>query len=131
MTNPQKSRRPRRIAFAIAGAFFAAAALPWPAEAGGPAVQSIGQCPSGYFCVWSGTSFTGSIWKTNVTSSYRSIGLSTIRSLYNHRTKRTFFYELSGGGGLSDCYNPGDQYASLTGWRTTANSVYLSTNTLC
>lgn len=130
MTNPQKYRRPRRIAFTIVSAFLAAA-LPWPAQASGPAVQSIGQCPSGYFCVWSGTSYTGTIWKTSVTSSYTSIGPSTIRSLYNNRTKRTFLYELSGGGGISSCYAPGAQYSSLAGWRTSANSVYLSTTTLC
>ncbi|GAA3525141.1 hypothetical protein GCM10022234_22620 [Aeromicrobium panaciterrae] len=94
-------------------------------------IQTIGQCPSGYFCVWSGTNFTGTIWKTNTTSSYKSIGPSTIHSLYNNRTKRSTLYELSGGGGLSDCYNAGEQYSSLSGWRITANSVYLSTTTLC
>ena len=130
MTNPQRSRRPRRTALAVVVASLATA-LPGPAAGEGASIESIGQCPSGYFCVWSGKNFTGTIWKTNTTSSYRSITPSTIHSLYNNRTKRSTLYELTGGGGLSDCYNAGEQYSSLAGWRTTANSVYLSTTTLC
>lgn len=130
MTNSKKSRRTRRITLtAIAAAL--ASTVPGPAGADDVDVQSIGQCPSGYFCVWSGTNFTGTIWKTNTTNSYKSIGPSTIHSLYNNRTKRSTLYELAGGGGLSDCYNAGEQYSSLAGWRTTANSTYLSTTTLC
>lgn len=99
-----------------------------PAVAG---VESMGQCPSGRMCVWSGTSFTGTMQSFSTTGTYLSINLSTIRSAYNNRTKRTYLDELPNGGGNYSCFGAGDSDSSLSTWQLTAQAVYLSTYTNC
>lgn len=96
-----------------------------------PAPRSIGQCDSGYFCVWSAANYTGSFQQFSATSSYRSISLSTVNSLYNRRSDRTFLYEGSTGTGSSSCYQPSAKVANLSGWRENAQTVWLSTVTNC
>ena len=93
--------------------------------------MSLSQCYSGYFCIWSGTNYTGSIQRFSSTGSYRSINLSTVRSLYNRRSARTFLHEASDGSAHYSCYPPGAQWSDLTGWRQTAEAVWLSTVTSC
>jgi len=93
--------------------------------------MSLSQCYSGYFCIWSGTNYTGSIQRFSSTGSYRSINLSTVRSLYNRRSARTFLHEAANGSAHYSCYPPGARWADLTGWRQTAEAVWLSTVTSC
>jgi hypothetical protein len=93
--------------------------------------MSLSQCYSGYFCVWSGTNYTGSIQRFSSTGSYRSINLSTVRSLYNRRSARTFLHEAADGTARYSCYGPGQRSSDLTGWRQTAEAVWLSTVTSC
>ncbi|MFC5677145.1 peptidase inhibitor family I36 protein [Aeromicrobium endophyticum] len=107
--------------------------------AGGPAVSSTdtplmrarSDCPSGSFCVWSGTSFTGSFKKLSTTNAYLAIDLSSTRSYYNHRSQRTWFHEQSDGSGSKICVDPGVSRASTSGWATSAEAAYLATVTSC
>lgn len=112
-----------------------AAALLGPAPPAGSTepsgTESLSQCPSGYFCVWSGTNYTGSMQQFSATGSYKQITLSTIRSLYNRRSARTYLHETSGGSGYHSCYGPGATSSSLLGWRQTAEAAWLSTVTSC
>jgi hypothetical protein len=93
--------------------------------------MSLSQCYSGYFCIWSGTNYTGSIQRFSSTGSYRSITLSTVRSLYNRRSARTFLHEAADGSEHYSCYAPGQRSADLAGWRQNAEAVWLSTVTSC
>lgn len=93
--------------------------------------RSIGQCDSGYFCLWSGTNYSGAFQQFSVKSSYRQISLSTVNSLYNRRVDRTYLYEGSDGSGSYTCYPDHAQVANLIGWRENAQAVWLSTVTNC
>ncbi|MEO6471616.1 MAG: peptidase inhibitor family I36 protein [Aeromicrobium sp.] len=116
---------------ASAAMFVALGSIPAVANASGASTNSLSSCPSGYLCLWSGTSYTGTIQKFSSTGSYHAITLPTTGSLYNNRTKRSNVYEGSGGSGVWACFNPGAKNAALSGWLTSAGSVYLSTSTNC
>lgn len=96
-----------------------------------PVPRSIGQCSSGYFCIWSGTSYTGSFQQFSAANSYRPVTLSTVNSLYNHRSDRTYLHEVSDGSGSYSCYGPGAHVTNLSGWREHAKAVWLSAVTNC
>ena len=82
-------------------------------------------------CVWTGTQYTGSMWRTSATGTYTAIGPATIRSYFNNRSKRTYLHEQPDGGGVFACLKAGAKSASLSGWTLHAESVYLSTYTSC
>lgn len=96
-----------------------------------PAAASKGQCPSGRMCVWSGTNFTGAMESFSSTGSYLGIDLSTSRSAFNNRSKRTYLNRQSNGSGYYSCFGPGNSDSSLSGWQLSAEAVYLSTYTNC
>lgn len=112
-------------------AVFATALSGATAASAAPTPSSIGQCTSGYFCIWSAADYGGSFQQFSATSSYRQIALSSVNSLYNRRSDRTYLYEGSNGTGSLSCYGPGAKVANLSGWRETARSVWLSTVTNC
>ncbi|VXB03751.1 peptidase inhibitor family I36 protein [Aeromicrobium sp. 9AM] len=97
----------------------------------GPADAAIGDCPSGYMCLWSQPNYSGTIKKINATGSYKAIGLSTVESYYNHRSKRTWLHSTTDGSGSYVCLDPGDRASSLSGWQDNAKAVYLATITNC
>lgn len=98
----------------------------------GSASAESSDCPSGYMCLWSGASYTGSIVKISTTGSYRPIGLSSVESYYNHRTKRTWLHEKADGSGSYTCLDPGEKKASgLSGWMDNPKAVWLATITNC
>jgi hypothetical protein len=130
MTTIRKNRRSRRIAIAIA-ASFVAVPIATAASAISESTQVLSDCPSGYMCVWSGSNYSGTMWKTNTTSTYKAIGPSSIDSYYNNRSKRSYLHELANGSGVYTCLSAGAKSSNLSGWTTTAEAVYLSTSTLC
>lgn len=101
------------------------------AEADPMSPESLSQCPTGYMCIWSGTNYTGTIQKFSTAGKYSPILLSASNSLYNHRSKRTYFHEESNGSGIYTCLDPGKKKASLSGWSVHAEAVWLSTTTGC
>jgi hypothetical protein len=119
----------RNLAASTVGALFAAHPMPSQAAVVTPAAQS--SCPSGNFCVWSGTNFTGQIQKISTSNSYKAISLSSVNSHYNNRTKRTWLHEDLDGGGSTTCIKPGVAKLSTSGWQTTADAAYLATITTC
>lgn len=88
-------------------------------------------CPSGYMCLWSQPSYSGTMKKISTTGSYKSIGLATVESYYNNRSKRTWLHEKIDGSGDDVCLNPGARDGSLSGWQDNAKAVYLATITNC
>lgn len=82
-------------------------------------------------CLWSGTSYSGSMQKVSATGSYKAITLTTVNSVYNHRVDRSYIHEQSDGSGVYACYNPGDRNANVDGWLEDAEAVYLSTASNC
>jgi|GEM_PF-6401912 len=95
------------------------------------APRAKSDCASGYFCVWTGTNYTGTIQRISATNAYRAVTLSTTRSYYNHRSKRTWLHQALDGSGSHVCINPGVSKASTSGWQATANAVYLATIANC
>lgn len=93
--------------------------------------DSVSQCPSGYLCLWTGASYTGSFTKYSSTSGYRVVTYSTVKSMWNNRSKRSYFYSGSSGSGSSQCYGPGVKTGNLGGWQSSPNSVHLSLTTNC
>jgi hypothetical protein len=119
----------RTLSTAVIGVVVAA--QPNVAHAADVTPSLLSDCPSGYFCVWSGTNYTGTIQRFAATNAYRTISLSATKSYYNHRSQRTWLHEDPDGGGSSTCINPGASKTSTTGWQTTAEAVYLATVTNC
>jgi hypothetical protein len=102
-----------------------------PARGSEVTTNSLSQCTSGYMCVWSGATYTGTLQKFSSTGSYKSVSLSSINSLYNHRSDRSYVHEQSDGSGVFACYNPGQKSANVSGWIESAEAVYLSTSASC
>ena len=96
-----------------------------------PVSAIASECPSGYLCVWSGTSFTSTMKKFSATSQYTSIGLNANQAIYNNRSKRAFLEQQKSGSDVSLCLAPGESRSNLSGWQETAQGVYLSTATAC
>lgn len=82
-------------------------------------------------CVWSGTNYSGTIQKFSATGGYKPITLSTVNSVYNRRSSRSYIHEQSDGTGVYACYNPGSMSSNVGGWVENAEAVYLSTATNC
>jgi hypothetical protein len=130
--NTIRSAKPRRLSKASFIALLAIAGSLGPATAAEQSsTTSISQCPSGYMCVWTGTSYSGTMQKFIGSGSYRSINFARINSAYNRRADRTFIHEESDGSGVYACYSPGERNANLSGWVEYAEAVYLSTATNC
>lgn len=93
--------------------------------------RAMSQCPSGNFCVWTGTTFTGDVQKIDDVETYVAIQDDPIRSAYNNRSKRTYLNDGPGHSSTYSCFGAGDWDASLSTWQLSAQSVYLSTYTNC
>lgn len=122
-----KNQRRKFATIAIAAAS-SAAILAGTAES---ATAASSDCPSGYMCVWSSSAYSGTLKKFSASSTYLSIGLASVGSYYNHRSKRSYLHESVTGSARSKCVNPGVKSASASGWQTGAKAVYLSTTTNC
>lgn len=92
---------------------------------------ALSECPSGNFCVWAGTNFSGAMQRISTTNAYREISLAATKSYYNNRTKRTWLHDSPDGSGSTVCIGPGAQKVITTGWQTTAEAAYLATITNC
>jgi hypothetical protein len=92
---------------------------------------AAGDCPSGYMCLWSQPSYSGAMKKISTTGSYKSIGLTTVESYYNNRSKRRWLHEALDGSGQYVCLDPGARASSLSGWQDNAKAVYLAMITNC
>lgn len=96
-----------------------------------PAEAAATTCASGYMCLWSKPNYRGTIKKISATNAYKSIGLETVGSYHNNRSKRTWLHATSNGSGTYTCVKPGARAAALSGWQTSAKAVYLATITDC
>ncbi|MCW2829599.1 MAG: hypothetical protein JWP31_291 [Aeromicrobium sp.] len=96
-----------------------------------PANAALSDCPSGYICLWTGSQYTGSMRKVSTTGSYQSIGLASVNSYYNHRSRRTWLHATTDGSGTYSCLAPGARSGNVSGWQESAKAVYLSTVTNC
>lgn len=88
-------------------------------------------CPSGYLCVWSGASYSGTMKKFSATGQFTVVDLSTKQSIYNNRSKRALLEKQRSGSDVNLCLAPGASRSNLSGWQETAEGVYLSTATTC
>jgi len=96
-----------------------------------PASAAASECPSGYLCVWSGTSYSGTMKKFSTTGQFTVVDLNTKQSIYNNRSKRALLEKQRSGSDVNLCLAPGESRSNLSGWQETAQGVYLSTATTC
>lgn len=96
-----------------------------------PAAAGRSECPSGNFCVWENVNYGGKIQKIYVADTYTKITLSTTKSYYNNRVKRTWYHATTNGTGSYDCIPAGTSDASTSGWQSTAKSAYPSSKASC
>lgn len=123
----------RFIAMSASGLMAAGLTFLGPAGSSLAATDSpnaLSQCPSGYFCLWSGTNYDGDLVfmarGTGVWFHLPAFGVTSFHSLYNHRSDRIFLH-ASGTGAPEQCYNAGDQARNFGPWYSTAQDVYLAT----
>jgi hypothetical protein len=90
---------------------------------------SISDCRSGYTCIWSSSLYTGTLVQYRLPGQYIALPSFSIGSYANRYEKRATFYETIGGGGHSTCAPPGTQNAAVSGWLTSARSLYQNTTT--
>jgi len=121
-----RTRRASRLAVTLLIAAASLVAVEAPASAG---VKST--CPSGYFCVWTGTDYNGSRYQFRNVDDYNRINADPIRSAYNNRSKRTYLNQGTGSSSTYSCFGPRDSDRSLSGWQVHANSAFLSIYTNC
>jgi hypothetical protein len=88
---------------------------------------ALSQCVAGAFCVWSGTSGTGTFTSTTSTS-WRDLGISPVLSVWNRSSNAARIASGSAGTGTSVCYAPGDYVASTS---VDAGSFRLLLGTAC
>lgn len=96
-----------------------------------PANASSSDCASGYMCVWSAGVYSGTMKRFSATGYWAPIGLSSVGSYYNHRTRRVLMSEYSNGSGRVICIDAGEKLAFTSGWLTHPGAVYLSTASFC
>ena len=114
-----------RLGAVFLGAFLTVSGVSTPANA------AIDDCPSGYMCIWTGAGYANNpAFKTASTGSYKAVNVK-VGSFYNNRTKRTYLHEKADGSGTYVCLAAGSHSTSVSGWKSTAKAVYLSTIATC
>ena len=86
-------------------------------------VLSLGQCPSGHFCVWGLPNYTGSFKAVTGTNVTHLLG-GPVGSFWNNRSQASVLYTNTGAS--STCYSAGVKKASVTVSYGAAQKVYLT-----
>ncbi|CAN5155217.1 hypothetical protein BH09ACT10_BH09ACT10_03760 [soil metagenome] len=94
-------------------------------------IGGLSQCPSGYFCVWSQSGYTGSVQRFSTTGKYIDIVIRPTLSVWNNRADRTFMHESADGSARYYCFDPRQKYYETSSWARTAEAVWLSTVENC
>ena len=96
-----------------------------------PAVAGKSDCPSGSFCVWDGTSYTGRIQRIATPGEVVDIRLSSTKSYFNNRSRRTWYQESPSGGSKICVPAAGSSASTPSGWQRSAGAVFLSSDPSC
>lgn len=89
---------------------------------------SLSSCASGRFCMWSGTSYSGSLTYVTGSGVTHSLG-TTVHSVWNNRTQAARLYNAAGTG--STCYAAGAMNSALASAYQHPLKVYLSSGKAC
>jgi len=92
--------------------------------------QSVSQCPSGSMCLWSRPNYAGTLRVVSSTTTNAPIRLTTVKSFYNNRGKRAWIQQKATSGKRA-CISPRGRSSNVTGWKSNATSVQLSTVARC
>ena len=89
---------------------------------------ALSDCPTGTACLWSGSAYSGSLWKNTSTDVIvnRPATVLATASMWNRTTYYVRLYSGVGGTGSTACYSQGWQ-GVLTGWAANARSLRMST----
>jgi hypothetical protein len=77
--------------------------------------KSLSDCPDGWFCVWTQTSYAGSKYQFHSPGYWQNLadyGISQFWSLYDHRSNRVFVAPFSGGGADQKCFQAGTRISN-------------------
>lgn len=77
------------------------------------APASTSQCPTGNFCVWSTTVYSGAVATTASTAATNTT-FTHVGSVWNRSAKAAVVYPQAGGAGTATCYAPGAQLGSTS-----------------
>jgi hypothetical protein len=119
----------RHASLQVAGVVIAA--VGFAAVGHDSAAAASTDCASGYMCLWGSAAYSGTMKSFSTSGTLLTIGLSSVGSYYNHRTKRVWIQENADGSGNKLCVNPGVKVSLTAGWVTRAKTVYLSTIGYC
>ncbi|MDR0431750.1 MAG: peptidase inhibitor family I36 protein [Bifidobacteriaceae bacterium] len=97
-------------------------------DAGDVPAKATTGCPSGAFCMWTGSGYSGAMSYRTGSGLTHSIGES-VGSFWNNRSGAARLY--SNGGTSSTCHPAGAKKASLTSAYGNPAKVYLSASTSC
>ena len=89
---------------------------------------SLAQCPSGSFCGWSQSNFSGSFYSTTGSAVTKTLSW-TARSYANKRSQASRLYNSSAS--ASTCFAPGRTRATIKSTYYAPSKVYLSAVTSC
>lgn len=90
---------------------------------------SYSDCPSGYFCFWTGTNGNGTNryqWSSNGFHDLHGI-VGPFDSLYSNRGRSAFVHQ-SNQGQPEFCVEPGERIGNITSTYTHAKWLYLAAN---
>jgi hypothetical protein len=87
---------------------------------------ALSDCPVGSTCIWTSPLYGGTLFQFNHPGTVLTLPAVPIGSYANRRSKRTTFYETTGGGGRAYCAAPWTQNQAVAGWLTGARSIIQS-----
>lgn len=98
-------------------------------ESTGELVQAMSsdQCSNSFFCLWSGSSYTGAFTQT-VSTVPAPVNSTTAKSVWNRTSKAVRVYSGTGATGSSVCYGPDARSASIS---ITSRSIVVQSGTSC
>lgn len=89
---------------------------------------ALADCPANRTCIWTGASYTGTMYQYNSPGTLVVLPAVTIGSYANNRSYIATFYATSSGGGSSVCARPQSRNAAVAGWLLGADSLLQSTS---
>lgn len=88
---------------------------------------SSDQCSNSFFCLWSGSNYTGAFTQT-VSTVPAPVNATSSQSVWNRTTRAVRVYSGAGATGSSVCYGPNARSASIS---IASRSIVVQSGTSC
>lgn len=77
--------------------------------------RALADCPTGYLCVWTGSLYSGTMWKSAIASAQNLTANFQSGSVVNNRASASYVYSGSKGSGSVRCIPPGARQTNMLG----------------